>query len=498
MSNIVDSLWHKSHPKSDRIAIRDSQRGERTYCWLEIISSKISEELSLAGLRAASGIVLCLEKSPDAVALIVGALELKCHYIPVDPRWPDRRLHQITEFDEWLVIAKDHSFLEFIKDNEEVEIRALRSCEGDLCLVRFLERSIPRGNAEIAIRLMTSGSTGVPKGVLHSHSSVNHLLTWCEKEFRITENDRWVSIAGFFFDLSVLDVFLPLRNGGVVALADTETVGMPPRLSKFVQDTRATVIYTTPTVYSLLLSYGRLVEFDLSGLRLLLSAGEAFSVDLARKLISTFDADVYNLYGPTESNVCTFYQVQLSDLRSSSESIPIGRMIDGMFARVVDDELWIRGSSMMMGYLTAGKVDSGVRFEEGEYWYQTGDRVSFRDSENLVYRGRVDRMIKSRGVRIEPLEIELILQSHPNVEQAAVIQTTNPSLLTAYVVLRSESKDHQLEKQCRESLPSSMVPQRFIYLREMPTTATLKIDFQRLASGLVRATNSLSKSEVPE
>jgi len=368
----------------------------------------------------------------------------------------------------------------------------------------------PNGAIEtdLAYSLYTSGSTGEPKGVMISHRTLFTFINWSCQTFHLTEADRVTSHAPLHFDLSTFDIYATIKAGGTVVLVPEKLSVFPVQLSALLQDEGITVTYLVPSILSLLVNYGRLEAYDFSRLRAILFAGEVFPIKYLRRLVELIPhADYYNLYGPTETNVCTYYKVQPEDVAPErTQPAPIGRACENIEVFAVDDqerlvttpgqegELWVRGSCLAQGYWgdpekTAKSFVSNIfqpHFVEdpvrAEVAYRTGDIVTLaEDGLNWVYVGRRDHMIKSRGYRIELGEIEAALYSHPQVKEAAVAAIPDDLLgnrIKAFVVPLQENglTTKELEVHCRQRLPRYMLPESIEFRAELPKTSTGKIN----------------------
>jgi acyl-coenzyme A synthetase/AMP-(fatty) acid ligase len=282
----------------------------------------------------------------------------------------------------------------------------------------------------------------------------------------------------------------------------------PVRLVQLLQEERITVTYLVPSILSMMVNYGKLYAHDLSKLRIILFAGEVFPIKYLRELVAAIpQAEYYNLYGPTETNVCTYYKVQPRDLEPErTQPVPIGIACENMEVFAVGDdgqlvtekgkegELWARGSCVAQGYW--GDAEKTARnfvrnthqpFYE-ETAYRTGDIVTLHeDGINWVYIGRRDHMIKSRGYRIELGEIEAAFYSHKGVKEVAAVAIPDDIVgnrIKAFVV----PMDHngltvkELESHAAQKLPRYMVPESIEFRDELPKTSTGKINRPLLAA----------------
>jgi len=303
-----------------------------------------------------------------------------------------------------------------------------------------------------------------------------------------TTDDVLLAVTTCAFDISVLEIFLPLAAGGKVVIAPREACSDGEQLAALINESGATMMQATPTTWHLLL------EADWKGHPglTILCGGEALSPGLARQLLGKANA-VWNMYGPTESTVwSTMYQVK--DVLSS---IPVGRpianteiyVLDAALQPVPDDvigELYLGGDGLARGYhnrpeLTAERfIANPFDTRKASKIYRTGDLVRWSPSGRLEYVGRADQQVKLRGYRIELGEIEAALEEHPNISRAAVVMYGKEldNRLVAYVVA-SDTLDlspSKLRTFLKTRLPSYMVPAKFVAMQQLPVMQNGKID----------------------
>jgi amino acid adenylation domain-containing protein len=345
-------------------------------------------------------------------------------------------------------------------------------------------------SSRLAYILYTSGSTGRPKGVMLSHANAASFIDWCSDVFEPTEYDRFSSHAPFHFDLSILDIYVSLKHGATLVIVEEQLGKEPARLAPWIADKKLTVWYSAPSILSLLAQFGKLDQRDYSSLRLVL-------IKYLKLLKSLWKHPRYfNLYGPTETNVCTFYEVPQLIPESQNEPVPIGEACPYCEPLVVSEstskvgageegELCIAGPSVLQGYWNLPE-NTAKAFLPGRdtHWYRTGDIVVELPDGNYKFLGRRDRMIKKRGYRIELGEIEAALYRHPAIKEAAVVAFPDEENvpIKAFASARNGSKLSiiALKRFCSENLPLYMVPDIFCFLESLPKTSTDKIDYQKL------------------
>jgi acyl-coenzyme A synthetase/AMP-(fatty) acid ligase len=332
-----------------------------------------------------------------------------------------------------------------------------------------------------------------------SHRNAVAYVDWCSATFKPNESDRFSSHAPFHFDLSILDLYVPLKHGAAVVLIDADQGKEPVGLAQLIAERRLTVWYSTPTILTLLAQSGKMERHDYSALRFVLFAGEVFPAKHLREVKEHLPGlEFYNLYGPTETNVCTYFRIPDVVEPDRSLPYPIGRVCEHLQARVTDSdgtdvaegeegELVIHGDNVMLGYwnLPERSDQAFLLDEAGERWYRTGDVVAVDRDGEFAFRGRRDRMIKRRGYRIELGEVEAGLYRHPAVREAAVVVVPDPEgapRIKAILALQDGTRGSVLEMKrfCSTALPAYMIPDLFVFVEALPKTSTDKVDYQRL------------------
>jgi amino acid adenylation domain-containing protein len=352
---------------------------------------------------------------------------------------------------------------------------------------------------DLAYILYTSGSTGKPKGVMLTHENALSFIDWCSEVLAPRPEDRFSSHAPFHFDLSILDIYVPLKHGATVVIIGEELGKDPVRLAALIAESWITCWYSTPSILSLLAQYGNMQKYDYSALRIVNFAGEVFPIKHLRLLKGLLPKPRYlNLYGPTETNVCTYYEVPALIPAEQTQPFPIGKACSHYQMMVVNEhgipvaageegELCASGPGVTPGYwnLPERTANAYLVDTESRKWYKTGDIVVENRDGDYIYIGRRDRMVKKRGYRVELGEIEAALYRHPAIKEAAVIAVTDEEkgvLVRAFLACGDQKRPSMiaLKKFCVDQLPPYMVPDFFYFRESLPKTSTDKIDYQRL------------------
>ncbi len=328
-----------------------------------------------------------------------------------------------------------------------------------------------------------------------THANAGSFIDWCSTVFQPTEQDRFSSHAPFHFDLSILDIYVALKHGATLVIVEEQLGKDPARLAPWIASKRLTVWYSAPSILGLMAQYGRIEQHDYSALRLVLFAGEVFPIKYLKWLKSLWSHPRYfNLYGPTETNVCTFYEVPQSIPESQAEPVVIGRACAHCQPMVVDPdgkevprgsegELCVAGPSVLAGYWNLPEQTARAFLGREGRWYRTGDIVVELPDGNFRFLGRRDRMVKKRGYRIELGEIEAALYRHPAIKEAAVLAFPGEDgvRIKAFISARGGRLSViELKGFCAAHLPLYMVPDLFSCVESLPKTSTDKIDYQEL------------------
>jgi amino acid adenylation domain-containing protein len=508
-------LEDSAQRRPEHPAIDEPESGTISYRDLAQLSDQLRDRLHHLGVRRGDRVGIFMRKSIDAVAAIFGILKTGAAYVPVDPNAPIPRGAYIMSNCAVKVAIIEKRFEEkFLAETKQLghapALLVLANTGGGEFLRRALAEAQEKNPAppaatvmtapnDLAYILYTSGSTGLPKGVMLSHLNATSFVHWCSDTFAPNENDRFSSHAPFHFDLSILDIYLAIKHGGTLVLIGDETGKAPAQLAPLIAEKKISVWYSTPSILSLLAQYGKLEKYDYAALRIVFFAGEVFPVKHLRALKKFWPQPRYfNLYGPTETNVCTWFEIPATIPEDRDTPYPIGKSCSNVECKVVDEqgndvpagqegELVVTGDGVMQGYwnLPEKTAQSFIEDRTGQRWYKTGDIVVENAEDGYIYVSRRDRMVKKRGYRVELGEIEAGLYKHPAVKEAAVIALSdeaNGVRVKAFLSCKDGQHPSLIEMKgfCAENLPAYMAPDLFAFLETLPKTSTDKIDYQRL------------------
>ncbi|HEY1272058.1 MAG TPA: amino acid adenylation domain-containing protein, partial [Terriglobales bacterium] len=476
----------------DRLALAAGDE-RLTYGQLNARANRIAHYLRGRGVGPDGLVGICVERSADMVAAVLGVLKAGGAYVPLDPSYPGERIQYIVE-DARARILLSSEKVRGVLPEMAAEVVTLEGSRDAIARENDSNPACVGNSRNLAYVIYTSGSTGKPKGVEIEHRSVVNFLTSMQKKPGLTADDVLLAVTTLSFDIAGLELYLPLVSGGQVIVASRTDTTDGRRLMEFMEQRGVSVMQATPATWRLLLDSG----WKGNGRLKVLCGGEALPRDLAEQLLPRC-GELWNMYGPTETTIwSTVYHVREVNWTTA----PIGRPIANTQAYVLnanrepvaqggEGELWLGGDGVARGYyrrpdLTAERflADPFSAHAEARI-YRTGDLVRSRVDGDIEYLGRIDNQVKIRGFRIELGEIESRLGQHPAVKSAVVVareDTPGDKRLAAYLVRASaqEVSGPELRAFLKKFLPDYMLPSTFVKLEHFPLTPNGKIDRRAL------------------
>jgi amino acid adenylation domain-containing protein len=433
---------------------------------------------------------VCLGRSANILVAILGILKAGCVYVPVDPTWPQQRVTAILDDAKPFALVTEPGLLDEAYMDSMITLFVNDGPVAPSTDAEISNLPIKNKPEDAAYVMFTSGSTGIPKGVVIEHRNVVSYVQAFVAWTNLTAADRSLQHGSIAFDISIEEIFPLLSVGGTVVICTD-----PSGIDNIVDDSirhHVTMVCATP----LLMQYYNSRAHELTSLRFLASGGDVLRPeDIDRLLIQ--DVGVYNSYGPTETTVtATSHWV-----RSEDDPLPIGAPLPNTRVLVLDaqcnpvpigvpGELYIGGMGVGRGYLNRPELNTErfITWHNNERLYRTGDRARWRADRTLEFVGRMDRQVKIRGFRVELGEIEAAISLHAAVSQVAVlpyVDADSQKRLVAYIVPASAANNSSmlqttLREHLRQSMPNYMIPGAFMVLDVLPLTSTGKIDRKAL------------------
>ncbi|MEM6278219.1 MAG: amino acid adenylation domain-containing protein [Verrucomicrobiota bacterium] len=459
-----------------------------TYAELEGRANLFAAALQARGVVKGDHIGLLMDRSPDLVVTILAILKTGAAYVPIDPSYPESRIHWMIEDCSARFVITDQNNLSY--SCPDIHVQDLETAEiGDF-------KPVPTSAEDPAYLIYTSGSTGTPKGTVIPHRGIVRLVRDTDY-IHFGPEETFLLSSPVSFDASTLEIWGPLLNGGRLALLPPG----PPSLAELgaaISDFKVTTLWLTAGLFQLMVDE-RLD--DLKPLRQLLAGGDVVSRSHAARAIEALGPEgrLYNGYGPTENTTfSTVHPISLEDTTRSS--IPIGKPICGTTAYLLDSQLkpvptgmkgrlYFGGAGLALGYLNqpelTGRSFIAHPFEEGGHLYDSGDFGRWLPDGSIEFLGRADDQVKIRGYRIETGEIEGVLEECASVRSAALVvagETAEEKQLLAFILPEPghEFSPDSLRRHTRERLPGYMIPNRILVRTEFPLTANGKIDYRKL------------------
>ncbi|WP_157251540.1 non-ribosomal peptide synthetase/type I polyketide synthase [Nonomuraea typhae] len=444
-----------------------------TYRELDERANRLARRLRAAGTGPETLVGVALERSATMLVGLLAVLKSGGAYVPLDPMYPQDRQDYILAHSGIGVLVTERELADRYTGYQGELILADSGLDGN---PERLPSEAGRDNA--CYVLYTSGSTGKPKGVRVQHSSVVNFLASMAREPGLTGDDTLLAVTTFAFDISVLELFLPLTVGGRVVIAGRDAAYDPVRLAALLAG--ATVMQATPATWRLLLTSGWQGQPGLKAL----CGGEALPADLAEDLRGRV-GELWNMYGPTETTIWSTLS------RVAGGPVTIGHPIANTGIHLLDaalqpvpsgvvGELYIGGAGLARDYLGQPELTAErfVTWRERRL-YRTGDLARRNAAGEIEFLGRADGQVKVRGYRIELGEIESLLLGHPAVRAAAVVVrgADADKSIAAYLVADGE---HDWREYLRRKLPDYMVPSSFTHLEALPLTPNGKVDRKAL------------------
>ena len=516
---LQDLLTRSAQRDPDRTAL--VMGDERlSYGYLESLTNQLARLQQAHGVTPGSRVCVVAAKTPWTIAGMLATLKAGGMYVPIDSASPAARVARIIDAAEPSLVLADSTATGLLDDligngglPADTPVGGLDAVVAGARFEAAFARDDAAGlpaepllvhddGSEIAHLLFTSGSTGVPKGVMITHANVATFIDWAINYFGFRRTDRISGHPPLHFDLSTFDIYGALAAGAELHLVPAGLNVNPRGLAAFIRDHELTQWFSVPSVLTYMAKFDAMAAGDFPALERLLWCGEVLPTSVLIQWMRRLPHVRFtNLYGPTEATIASsFYTVPVCPV-DETEPIPIGTACSGEELLVLDQDrrpvpegeigdLYISGVGLSPGYWrdeekTAAAFVADPR-QPASRIYRTGDLARYGNDGLVYFLGRADSQIKSRGYRIELGEIEAAVNAVPGVRECAVVgvQTggfEGTTICCAFSVLDdSQLTPPELRGQLTESLPPYMIPARWMALTTLPTNVNGKIDRREL------------------
>ena len=500
------SSWASRTPHQPAVS-----HGKHTWSYEELAQQAyiVARVLGAYGLKRGEVVAVYGPRSYGLICSVIGVLLSGGTLLPIDPYLPDQRKQLMLRqagAKILLNIGREEAQDTWLEPEADLTILFVGAADGRCVVDESLDwaRVALPGLApdDPAYIFFTSGTTGVPKGVLGCHKGLSHFLHWQKETFAIGPEDRVAQLTNLSFDPVLRDIFLPLSSGAVLCLPEEADSLGPNEIIRWLERERISVLHTVPTWVQSWLAEGG-AEVSLKRMRWVFFAGEPLTKNLVHRWRTTFPesrGEIVNLYGPTETTLAKcFYRVP-ADVPGGVQ--PVGCPLPETQALVLREnnqpcgigeqgEIVLRTPFRSLGYVNAPEenhqrfVKNPFRNDERDLLYYTGDRGRYRPDGTLEILGRLDDQVKIRGVRVEPDEAAAVLAQHPAVNGCAVLagkDEQGQTDLVAYIVTAKPNgvKPSELRLFLSKRLPLVMIPAGFVFLQQLPLTPNGKVDRRAL------------------
>jgi len=526
-------------PEAIAITMRQEQM---SYQQVEETSNRLARMLKRIGCEKGARVCFLMPKSPAAIVSLIGILKADCAYVPLDTSSPASRLARIVSACEPRCILIAGSAADLLNDllaeanlsftpvvglmsgSVIPDITSGKKFKIGFSFGELEEHSSSHldycaGSEDLAHILFTSGSTGVPKGVMIKHSNVIHFIEWAVDYFGINHEDRVSGHPPLHFDLSTFDIYGAFAAGARLHLVPAELNLLPNKMSDFIRDSELTQWFSVPSALNYLAKLDAVRPNDFPALKRLLWCGEVFPTPALRYWMQRLPRVKFtNLYGPTEATIASSYYSVPQCPDADSDPVPIGEACEGEALLILNDDLkpaaqgetgnlYIRGVGLSPGYWRdREKTDSAfiqnpLSDSPDDRIYRTGDLARIGDDGFVYFLGRADSQIKSRGYRIELGEIETALNALGMTQDCAVVAIDRGGfegaiICCAYVPQEGQNVTRALLlSSLSKKLPGYMMPARWMNLKRMPLNVNGKYDRRKLKEDFLAA--ELNTMEAP-
>ncbi len=493
IKNILELIEKQLERCPNKVAFEDEQL---SITYKELVTQAKTIGSALKEINAyGQPVAVVMPKSVKMLVAFFGVIYSGNYYVPIDEKLPSDRINMMLEILQPIMVITngENGKVDSVYNTKEYDKLLLKTIDNKF-ISDIREKSI---DTDPVYALFTSGSTGVPKGVVVNHKSVISYSDWVVETFQMDTTTILGNQTPFYFSMSVLDIYSTINSGATMCLIPKKYFAFPIDLVNYLNEKKINMIYWVPSALGIMNKFKILGKIELPYLKKVLFAGENMPTKNYNEWYRYFPNITYaNLYGPTEiTDIGTFHIV--TGAVPENENIPIGRFCSNMDGFVLDEdnhlvsevgkkgELYFRGTFLAMGYLgdmdkTKDKfVQNPINNRYPELVYKTGDIVTYNQLGELVYVGRKDHQVKHMGNRIELGDIETHVLEMEEVITCACLLDEERDWLILYYQSKTDCTQ-EIKKMCKSKLPDYMVPNKIIFMNRWPLNANGKTNRKEL------------------
>ncbi|MCI8780254.1 MAG: amino acid adenylation domain-containing protein [Lachnospiraceae bacterium] len=504
MNSVLCYLEDTAKKFSDKVAVIDEQM-EITFSQWKNMAQIVGYEIRQRRNGMQFPVLVYLPKSVMALVAFTGIMYSGNYYTPTDVKFPFKKVDSIIKcLLPELIITNEECGKKLIENGiKEDKLLYIDKLDFQREQLGSMFDKTETIDTDLAYVLFTSGSTGVPKGVAITHRGIIDYIDWAAKEFNITSNEKIANQAPFYFDNSILDIYLCMSQGTQLYIVPEMYFAFSAKLLTYLRDKQINFIFWVPSALIGVANSGLLERIDCSCLKKVLFCGEVMPnkhLNCWRKALP--DVTYVNMYGPTEiTDVCSYYIVDR--LFKDEDSLPIGRacrntriMLLNEENQIIMDEgkigeLCVMGSCLSVGYYNNPEkteeafVQNPLHAHYSEKIYRTGDLAHYNQYGEIMFDGRKDFQIKHMGYRIELGEIETAILSIAEIENACCLYDSDKGAIVACCSVKHSIDEVYIKRILMNILPQYMIPAKYVLLNELPYNDNGKINRKMLSKSYI-------------
>lgn len=483
---IVDLFENQVQTNPNKIALV-SNKIKLTYKQLNELSNKLAYQLINNGIKNNSNVAIMVNRSPEMIIGLLAVLKCGATYIPIDPEYPEDRICYMLDNSDTQVLLVNDTSIKFL-NNKYSKI--------DISLHNLRNLNYPINNVNLKINpndtmyiIYTSGSTGIPKGVMVSYNNIFNFILGIKNIIPFAHDKVMLSLTTICFDIFGLEIWYSLTSGMTLVLANEKEQNITSLLNTLCIENNVNIMQTTPSRYLKLIEDENHLEF-LNNITDILVGGEPFPAKLLNYLQNNLKANIFNMYGPTETTIWSTVKSL-----TNCNNITIGKPIANTTCYILDNNLkllpcnvpgtlYIGGEGVSKGYYKNNSLTNEKfvysPFFNNELIYNTNDLAYYNEQGEIIHLGRNDFQIKLNGYRIELTEIENTISSFDGIEKSAVVCDENTKKLCAFYISKQDINIKNLKSFLLKKLPTYMMPYKFIKVTSFPFTPNGKLDRKAL------------------